>query len=388
MARRPRSFALVLIAALSLAAPALSGCGNSDLVETEVPGGSVELRYDLQPGETFEGTIRRKETVTMRGQPMNRSIEFKVQLVVNSVDDDGTASVAATVSGIELNWVVQGLPISTAEFNRQAKARLEGVTIRFKVDPMGRVSDIPPAPPQLEQAEVGVLDSIVEGLTSGFFVVPEDRLSVSQGWDKQDTRGREGKLGKYTEETVRGVLEGAYTHKETGETLIKLDIDGDKQETTTTKDGSSSVRTRSDIEILWNIDDHYLTLIDSTSTRTQGPNSTVVQFQAEWIRSIAGATASGGGPAPVDTPADAEHVKSGDDPCGDDYVGAGECLDPCSVNYMGDETCGADADEGDAGAAADGDAAADAESGEADSDDAGGDDATSDAAEADADGSA
>ena len=368
------SASLLTALVLSVGVPTLSGCGNSDLTETEVPGGSVELRYALAPGQTYEGSIRRKETISMRGQPMNRSIEFRVQLVVESVGEDGSATVAATVSNIELNWVVPGLPISTAEFNRQSKARLEGVTIRFNVDARGGVSGIPPAPPELQPAEVGVLDSIIEGLTSGFFVVPEERLTIEQGWEQQDTRGREGKLGKYIVDDVKGRLIGAYDHKETGQKLIKLQIDGDKQETTTTKDGSSAVRTRSDVEVLWDIEANYLTMIDSTSTRTQGPNSTVVQAQAEWILSIAGASAAPSDQddsAPADTPPDgAEHVVSGDDPCDEDYVGAGECLDPCSAMYMGEEACQPEG-EGDAPAEGEGDAAvAEGEASEAADEDA------------------
>ncbi|PRQ09935.1 hypothetical protein [Enhygromyxa salina] len=328
---------LCLTTALLLEAPLL-GCGGSDLVETQVPADGVELRYDLQPGSSFEGRIRRRETISMRGQPMSRSINFGVHLVVNSVDEAGNAKVAATVSGIDLNWVVPGLPVSMNEFNQRAKARLEGVTIRFSVDPTGKVFDVPPPPAQLDEAEVGVLESVIEGLTSAFFVVPDKRLGVGEGWETKDTRGREGKLGKFTSDIARGTLVGTFEHRETKQALAQLKIDGDKTETTTTKDGSSEIRTRSAITVLFDTQAHYMASIDSEMKRSQGPTTTTVQFDAEWKRRPAGGAAGGsGGSGGAD--ADQPEVQVISDPCDDNYVGPDDCLDACSVNYMGDEPC-------------------------------------------------
>jgi hypothetical protein len=328
--------ALLLGAPILLCAP-LSGCGNSELTETTIPSDGVELRYALEPGATFEGQVRRRETISVRGQPMSRSINFTVQLVVTGVEDNGNAKVAATVNNIDLNWVVPGLPISMNEFNAKAKQRLEGVTIRFMVEPSGKVFDVPPTPPELDQAEVEVLESIIEGLTSAFFEVPEDRLTAAKGWESEDTRGREGKLGKFTKDTVRGTLAGMFEHRETKQQLAKLEIDGDKTETTTTKDGSSEIRTRSDTTVMWDVADHHMASISSKMTRSQGPSTTTVQFDASWTRSIAAATAATDKPA--DKPNGNATVQSVSDPCNDDYVGPDECLDPCSVNYMGEEAC-------------------------------------------------
>lgn len=374
MATRPL-FGLCL-AALLLAGAPLVGCGKSELTETTIPAEGIELRYDLEPGATFEGHVRRRETISVRGQPMTRSIDFRVQLVVNEVEDDGTARVAATVGNIDLNWVIPGMPISMNEFNQRAKARLEGVTIRFGVTPEGEVIDVPPAPPELEQNEVEVLNTVIEGLTSAFFEVPEERLTATQGWEQDSTRGREGKLGKYTEELVRGALEGFYIHRETGQKLAKLEIDGDKTETTTTKDGSSEIRTRRDVSVLWDVDNSYMAAIDSNMTRTQGPSTTKVQFIAEWTRSIAGSSGAGAGAesgsAEAEAEPDATKVQAITDPCDDNYVGPEECLDPCNVNYMGDEPCKEDAPEAEAAEAAEGaeaaEAAEEAEAAEAESD--------------------
>jgi hypothetical protein len=339
-----RSVLGLCLSALLLAGAPLLGCAHSDLTETSIPADGIALRYDLQTGATFDGHVRRRETISVRGQPMSRSINFTVQLIVNGIDEGGNAKVAAKVSNIDLNWVVPGLPISMNEFNAKAKARLEGVTIRFGVEPNGHVIDIPPTPAQLESAEVEVLDSIIEGLTSAFFVVPEARLTAAQGWDDENTRGREGKLGKFTKDITRGSLAGMYEHRETKQPLAKLEIEGDKTETTTTKDGSSEIRTRSEVTVMWDTKANYMASVSSKMTRTQGAATTTVQFDADWTRSIAGAGAASSSGAGGESGGQA-NVQTITDPCDDNYVGPDECLDSCNANYMGDQPCAEAASE-------------------------------------------
>jgi hypothetical protein len=334
-----RPFLGLCLSTLLLVGAVPLGCANGDLTETNIPADGIALSYDLQAGATFDGHVRRRETISVRGQPMSRSINFTVQLIVNGIDDAGNAKVSAKVHNIELNWVVPGLPISMNEFNAKAKARLEGVTIRFSVEPNGKVFDVPATPAELDQAEVEVLDSIIEGLTSAFFVVPEERLTATQGWDSEDTRGREGKLGKFTKEITRGSLAGTYEHRETKQQLAKLEIEGDKTETTTTKDGSSEIRTRSEITVMWDTKNHYMSSISSKMTRTQGASTTTVQFDADWTRSIAGAGAAATDTTEAESGGPQTNVQTITDPCDDNYVGPDECLNPCSSNYMGDQAC-------------------------------------------------
>ncbi|MCA9686302.1 MAG: hypothetical protein KC457_29315, partial [Myxococcales bacterium] len=145
---------LVLVAGV---AASLSACKKGDLVESTVPAEGLQLRYDLAPGATFEGKVNRRETISMREGQMTRTLSFTVQLVVNGVDEKGNALVAATVANIAIDWNIPGMPISMAEFNDKAKARLEGATIRFFVEPNGKVYDVPAAPPDLDANEAQVL---------------------------------------------------------------------------------------------------------------------------------------------------------------------------------------------------------------------------------------
>ncbi len=343
--------AACLAFALAVTAP-LTGCDKNDLVETSFPSDGVELRYDLQPGASFEGRVDRRETITSRGQSMNRTVGFSVALQVSGVEADGTARVAATVQHIDLNWNIPGLPISMNEFNAKAKKMLEGVTIRFGVKPDGSVVDVPVTPPDFGEAEAGVLDSVIEGLTAAFFVVPNKRLGAGETWDESSTRGREGKLGKYTIETTRGTLFGMFIrHYEDAsgnpmtQDVAKLEIETDKSETTTTKDGASEIRTRGETMVLFDPSGGYMAVIESKQTRMQGATSSVVEFEANWTRKGAGAAATTQ-PAPADKP----DVQTISDPCDDNYVGPDDCLDPCNSNYMGDEACDEAYNEGGAAA--------------------------------------
>ncbi len=333
-----RSLAFSAHLALGLIAIAPLGCRKQDMAELSVPAEGLALRYELVAGASFKGQVERRETFSAREGRFNRTLKFSVNLVVSSVDESGSARVAATVSNIVIDWNMPDMPISLDEFNANAKKVLEGVTIRFAVDGQGRVSDIPAPPPNLDEATISVLDSVIEGLTSAFYVLPTDPLTAGETWDDSDTRGREGKLGKYVEETTHGSLVGLFESAETKQKLAQLKIDQDRAETTTTKSGSSSTRVRSGTTVLFDVDADYMTSIDSTMTSTQGPNTITVTFGATWAQATAGSRAAEPSePDPV--------VQQISDPCNDDYVGPDECLDPCSSNYMGEEACPAPAPE-------------------------------------------
>jgi hypothetical protein len=328
-----RSLALSTCLALGLIAVSpISGC-KKDMTELQVPAEGLALRYQLVAGASYDGKVERQETIAAREGRFNRTLKFTVRLSVLSVDEAGLARVAATVSNIAIDWTIPGLPISMDEFNANAKKVLEGVTIRFNVDPQGNVSDIPAPPPELDESTVAVLDSVIEGLTSAFYVLPSDPLTAGETWDDEDTRGREGKLGKYVEETTHGALVGLFENGETKQKLAQLKIEQDRSETTTTKSGSTSTRVRSTTTVLFDVDADYMTSIDSTMTSTQGPNTTTTDFSATWTK-----TSAGGGAVASDIPAGAQ-VQKISDPCSDDYVGPEDCLDPCSSNYMGEDPC-------------------------------------------------
>jgi hypothetical protein len=330
-----RSLALASCLALGLGL-APTGC-KKDRQALEIPAEGLALRYSLTPGASFEGHIDRNQTLGAGEGQFRQVLKFGVTLQVLSVDEAGLARVAATVSGIQIDWNVPGMPMSLDEFNANAKKTLEGVTIRFNVDAQGHVSDVPAPPPELDEITVGVLDSVIEGLTSAFYVLPKDPLKADSKWDESDTRGREGKLGKYIEETTHGALVGLFQSEDGKQRLAQLRIDQDRNETTTTKTGASSTRVRSKVTVEFDVDADYITRIDNTQSSTQGPNTITTKFMATWTRKAAGAQAPTS--EPETDPNAGKQVQRIEDPCHDDYVGPSECLDPCHVNYMGEDAC-------------------------------------------------
>jgi hypothetical protein len=335
--RRPVLRSLVLASCLALGLGlAPTGC-KKDMQALEIPSEGLELRYALTPGASFEGHIDRNQTLGAGEGQFRQVLKFGVSLQVLSVDEAGLARVAATVSGIQIDWNVPGMPMSLDEFNANAKKTLEGVTIRFNVDAQGHVSDVPAPPPELDEITVSVLDSVIEGLTSAFYVLPKEPLKADSKWSESDTRGREGKLGKYVEESTKGALVGLFQSEDGKQRLAQLRIDQDRNETTTTKTGASSTRVRSKVSVEFDVDADYITRIDNTQSSTQGPNTTTTKFVATWSRKAAGAQAPAGG---TETDPNAgKQVQRIDDPCHDDYVGPNDCTDPCHTNYMGEEAC-------------------------------------------------
>ncbi|HLT40656.1 MAG TPA: hypothetical protein VK034_30470, partial [Enhygromyxa sp.] len=137
---------------------------------------------------------------------------------------------------------------------------------------------------------------------------------------------------------VRGTLVGMFERRVDDKThdVAKLDIDTDRTETTTTKDGSTEIRTRSDTTVLFDPAGGYMAEIESSQTRSQGATTTTVEFKATWSRTGAGAA---GAVSKEPEPQDKAEVQTITDPCDDNYVGPDDCLDPCNSNYMGDEPC-------------------------------------------------
>lgn len=328
-----RSLAVSTCLALGLITLGPVGCRKQDMKALEIPSEGLALHYTLVAGASYDGKVERRETIAARDGRFNRNLKFTVKLSVTAVDEAGNARVAATISNIAIDWTIPGIPMSMDEFNANAKKMLDNVTIRFNVDSHGRVSDIPAPPANLDEATVGVLDSLIEGLTSAFYLLPDKPMKAGETWDDSDSRGREGKLGKYVEETSHGALIGLFEQTEPKQRFAQLKIDQDRSETTTTKSGSTSTRVRSATTVHFDVDADYMTSIDSTMTSTQGPNTTTVQFKATWVQASKGSGAAPSGPEPV--------IQKISDPCDNDYVGPEDCVDPCNSNYMGEESCSA-----------------------------------------------
>ena len=356
-----RAFRPVFLAlGLCLAAPlVLSGCKDKSLVATEVPSEGVTLRYEFAPGAAYSGHVNQRESVAMQGTTMNRSLDFNVRLRVTGVEDNGDVRVESVVSNLQITWALPpNMPYSVGEFIEGATRSIDGVTIRFAVSPEGKVKDVPPMPEELDGQQRLVLQGVIDGLTSAFFIVPDKALKQGEQWTDEDTRGRQGKLGKYTETKTTSIFDGLFDKTDTSQKVAKLTIQSDKTETLTTKSGGHETNYRSKTTALFDIDDNYLVRLEGTETKFDSGDTTTRKFKAEWN------LASGGAAGPVEQPAEVQQI---DDPCNPDYVGPGECQegevqqidDPCDPDYVGPGECKpAEGDAAAAEAGAEGDKAA------------------------------
>jgi len=341
---RLRASAAFGLGVLLLAFPWIGGCGpQNGLVQTVVPQDGVQLRYDLQPGGTFKGHVFRRETVQERGSSFTRSLKFNVNMRVVAVNDDGSHRVKAVVSNLDLQWHFgSNAAVSRSQFAQRALKSIDGVTIPFSVDSDGAIKDVPPPPDGLEDDEKQVLEAVVEGLTSAFYVVPSRKLLEGDKWTQHSTRGKKGRLGKFVESTASYSFEGLFTSHKTGTParFARLRVDTNQSRETTTKDSTHATRVHSKDELLFAIDGNHLARITTGSTKFTGPVTVTVKFNAQWERTASIQALAAHSPLAAANPSSPTiESQSIADPCDDDYVGSKACDDPCDGNYLGDDSC-------------------------------------------------
>lgn len=337
--------ASLLVSALSLTGTvACSGGGSKTLTPTETPADGVELKYALSPGAVYQGQVSRRESVQSSFGTMKRSLNFDVELTVLEVDKRGRAKVSAIVKNLDIRWALPpDSPISVNELVENATKNLNNATIPFTVTEEGKVKDVPPMPEGLRPEESAMLETVIDGLTSAFFLVPEKRLTSGESWKDEDTKGRKGKLGRYREISNETTFDGLFKDIERQDLVVaKLTIQGETNEITTTKAGGHAVDYTSKTTALFAVDGGYLTLLEGVDNKFDGPQTTTTKFKATWSRASGSATT-------VPQPDPNTETQAITDPCDADYVGPDDCVpegaetqaitDPCDADYVGPDDC-------------------------------------------------
>lgn len=329
-----------LLVALALVATPLSGgCKTGPkLQKIEAPAAGITLRYDLAPGQTYVGHVRRSESVRdISGQSMTRSINFDITLTVRGKDDQrGGNLVVARFANVDLKWQLPpGLPFSLSDFTNRAKAQLQGMEVDFNVDDRGKVLFMPEVPEGAEELGL-VISQVLDTLETAFLTAPEGPIKPGQSWTDEKKRGRKGKLGKYVEGSVTTTVDGLY-RAEDGEEIAKLVITQTETALTTTKSGSHETKRQSKATSFFSTSGNYLkSTSDDTTDFDPGESTTFTKLSVEWSK-----TPRQGSPAP------APETQAITDPCNPDYVGDQECpgaesqsiSDPCHPDYVGGEEC-------------------------------------------------
>lgn len=363
----------VLTAALAaglfvLSAPA---CGDKNLQTIDYPTAGVALKYDLSPGRTFRGRVRRSQTRQIMGSSVTDAIECDVVLRVKGVDPNrGDTLLVAHFEDVSIDSMMPD------EMLASALSAVQGLDIRFNVDETGKITNMPKVPSDTP-SDVGMMvEMLLDVLEDSFLVVPGKTLAMGEQWVDSDEKGRKGKLGRFSSKEVTTKVEGLFRHKTRSEDVVQLKIDSEKTDIITTKTGSRENTFIGKKKVLFSTSGNYLAEL-SGEIRKLDPvaGTTFTKVAVEW--KPVGVTQE---PTPEANEATGSQAIS--DPCNPDYVGTEECTeggsqtisDPCNPDYVGTEECKADgtapADaaaegeaakpEGDPKAAAEGDAKPDA----------------------------
>ena len=339
--------------ALALAGVAGGGCSSGPkLTKIEAPAEGVSLGYDLQPGQTYSGHVRRSETVrdALSGSSMTRSLAFDVDLTVAGPVESGGNKVIARFKNIDLRWSLPaGAPFSLSEFTNSATTALKGLEVDFHVGNDGKVLYRPPMPDSIPMELRIVLTGVLDVLETAFLTVPERPLQIGESWDDEKKRGREGKLGVYMTGTVTTKVAGLFRN-EKEEEIAKLEITEKERAVTTTKEGSHENKKEGKTTSLFSTSGSYLVSTKGEITEFDTGNSTTfVKINVDWAKGERLAVAAA-------TPSEDREVQSINDPCDADYVGGEDCVpegeiqsiaDPCDPDYVGPDECTPPA-EGDA----------------------------------------
>ncbi len=321
---------LALGLTLGLALPmAVSACtGGAKMGELEVPAEGVALRYDLVPGSIFEGTIASKRSDgSVGGNQSTRKLDIKAELTVMGQREDGATQLDIVIKEIAVGWVVPNSPVNLESFVENAKTRLRGMKISMFLAPTGEVVEFPGVPDDLPQEDQFLMELVLDGIEQAFYPVPERPLKKGESWDDERERGRKGKLGRYYKETTTSTFEGLFAPDTPPPARVaRLDVDAERIETITTKEGGHETKYVDEKAIVFDIDANFLSSMEGKRTKYDGDAVSRMEFRASW-RS-------------TDKAAVAQTVKQTiADPCSDDYVGGEDCTDPCSSNYLGEEAC-------------------------------------------------
>lgn len=316
------------LALLLCAAPSLSGCKRGPgLTRVEVPAEGVTLRYDLTPGQAYQGSVRRSSTIRAASTSTSASqgFSFDLSLRVRGADPErGGMAVTARFSAVEVKWSLpQGIPISVAEFNRTASAQLQGLEVDLIVDDTGKILHMPELPDELSAELRAVLQQALDALETAFLTVPARPLKVGDVWSDDKTRGRKGKLGRYTTGTVKSRVDGFYSTGEPALTVARLITDADELEITTTANGSHEVKKQTTTEALFATEQQYLvSYVSEQQIFDAGNSNTFAKTEVNWTKPASQTGA--GAPAPVT-------VQDISDPCHPDYVGSEDCATDAPV---------------------------------------------------------
>lgn len=321
----------LLVALVLCAAPLTVACNTGPkMTKVEVPAAGVALRYDLTPGQIYQGQVRHNASIRSTADQrstINNHFSFDLTLTVRGPDKDhGGMSVTSRFKNVTVRWSPPvGLALSTAEFNRKASQQLTGLEIDFAVDDTGRIVYIPELPDGFPEDVRPLVQEALDQLETAFLPVPANAITVGDKWKEDKKRGKKGKLGRYIDGSVNTRVDGFYKVGEPAVTVAKLISDEAVTEVTTTTSGGHEVQKQGTTEALFATEQNYLmSYVSERQTADPGVSTTFEKTEVSWTK--------------MPPPAAGAAIQTQDisDPCHPDYVGAEECNDGAAAPAEGE----------------------------------------------------
>jgi hypothetical protein len=316
----PLASRLALAVLLALTGPTLCGCSTStELRRVRTPREGVTMAYALEPGQSFEGTLRLGNTRAVEGleDPLGQTATCEVSMAVVGVSPKGV-EIRATFTSVELEWdLPPAATYSSEELLELAHEQLRGMQVSFVVRPDGRVQALPAPPADAPPELYEVIETMLLGLDAFFVPLPPQPLARGDAWSERLQHTTGDGLSQALEHEVR--LDASYEHRDDELLLLRqLTIVQERREQRPGDGGPVTVEREVQAQMLFATTGFPAQL--DRETREFDPVRGVVfrKVRAEWSRT------RGLVPELVAPPSSGD-VQMITDPCNPDYVGPRLC---------------------------------------------------------------
>lgn len=306
-----RALAPSLLVMLALVLPL--GCTSKpQLTQVEVPEAGISMRYDLSPGQEYEGHVTMRNSAQTPVGDVVTLLEFDVALVVSASEEAGGPLVRATVNGIKLDLrLPEGIPAAmVGGMTPEAAAALNGMELRFNLSDLGEVSNEPEPPADAPMETKAIVGMITSALTSGFVRVPEQPVKDGESWDAKSKQAKEGVTSATNTGTLQGLGRNA-AGDDIAQLVFVAQIEAERE-------GQKFI-VKQDIEASFSATGgHVVSVKRKINNEIVGQGSLLSEIEAAWTKGgkqalePASATPSG-------------EVQAITDPCDPDYVGGEDC---------------------------------------------------------------
>jgi len=302
---RLRLWSTVLLATLASCAAA---CTHRGYRAVDVPSAGVTFTYAFDTGARFDGKLHVGNMQQVEGLgPQSRNIEFAAALVVLGPDSTRNGTIlSAELRDVQLEWdLPPGATLARDEFRRAALKTLDGLQIKFVVDRVGHVLQMPRPPAHLPQPLQDLIVAASAGLERSFVVLPNKPLHPGDHWIPSPVAEDDGPELSMT-------FEGLFRPKDGTDALARLIIEHAETRVVDDDEGRHVTDVHGETRVWFSTAGH-VALVESDERTIDGREGvTLTRIRAEWTGGLAAGAA-------------AVEAAGVTDPCNPDYAGSRLC---------------------------------------------------------------